>query len=192
MRRWPVPEIASLHELAEFLGVSDEHLAWLADVRGLERTVADERLRNYSYSLVPRRRPGPPRVIERPKPRLKALQRRLLHDMLDLVPAHDAAHGFTRGRSAVTHASAHTGRFVVVRIDLEDFFASISAARVYGIFRTAGYPEPVAHTLTALATNAAPGHLQRASRRRMTPGRSRPTIGCAAGSPRLTCLRVRR
>ena len=44
----------------------------------------------------------------------------------------------------------------MLSLDLEDFFASVSAARVYGIFRAAGYPEPVAHTLTGLCTNVVP------------------------------------
>ena len=35
-------------------------------------------------------------------------------------------------------------------------FPSIAARRVYGIFRTAGYPEAVAHLLTALTTNVIP------------------------------------
>jgi hypothetical protein len=45
---------------------------------------------------------------------------------------------------------------VVVRLDLEDFFASVEARRIYGIFRGAGYPEAVAHALTGLTTNAVP------------------------------------
>jgi hypothetical protein len=61
-----------------------------------------------------------------------------------------------RGLSARTHALPHTGRRVVVRLDLGDFFAAVAAARVYGIFRSAGYPEAVAHTLTGLCTNAVP------------------------------------
>ena len=154
-RRWPVPELPSLCELARFLELEDARLAWLADARGLERSTADERLRHYRYSWRAREG-GPVRVIERPKARLKAIQRRLLHEVLDWIPAHAAAHGFTRGRSARSHAAAHTGRAVLVRLDLEDFFASVAAARVYGIFRTAGYPEPVAHTLTALTTNVVP------------------------------------
>jgi RNA-directed DNA polymerase len=153
--RWPVPPLPSVAELAGWLGLEDGQLLWLADPRGLERTAGSEPLRHYRYRLVPRRS-GLPRVIEAPKPRLKALQRRLLHELLDRVPAHPAAHGFTRGRSAITHARGHTGREVVVRIDLEDFFAAVSAARVFGIYRTAGYPEPVAHLLTALCTNAVP------------------------------------
>ena len=43
-----------------------------------------------------------------------------------------------------------------MRLDLEDFFASVPAGRVFGIFRTAGYPEAVAHTLTALCVTVVP------------------------------------
>jgi RNA-directed DNA polymerase len=164
---WAVPEIASLGALAEFLGLEAGELAWLADTRGLERHASDERLRNYRYSVLPRQS-GLPRVIERPKQRLKSVQRRVLHDILDWIPAHDAAHGFTRGRSALTHARQHVGREVVLSFDLEDFFASIAAGRVYGIFRASGYPESVAHALTALTTNAVPADIHRSLR---VPGR---------------------
>ena len=153
--RWPVPELATLGALARFLSLTDGELGWLADTRGLERTAVQERLRNYAYTWLDRG-PRPPRVIERPKRRLKEAQRQVLHDILDWIPAHPQAHGFTRGRSAVSNAAVHTGRRVVVRLDLEDFFASIRAGRIYGIFRAAGYPEAVAHALTGLTTNAVP------------------------------------
>lgn len=166
--RWPVPEIASVGALATFLGVSDGHLAWLADARGLERTVTDEKLRHYRYATLRRPR-RPVRVIERPKQRLKETQRRVLHEILDRIPVHDAAHGFTRGRSVLTHASEHTGQYVIVRLDLEDFFASIAASRVYGIFRTAGYPESVAYSLTALTTNVVASTLWRSLPRPVDP-----------------------
>jgi hypothetical protein len=87
---------------------------------------------------------------------LKAAQRRVLREVLDHVPAHDAAHGFVAGRSARSHAAAHAQSAVVVRLDLEDFFASVTASRVFGIFRTAGYAEGVAYELTALCTNVVP------------------------------------
>ncbi len=154
-RRWPVPELASERALAAFLDLTGGELRWFADTRRLERRAPDERLRNYSYAAVPRRR-GPPRVIERPKSRLKAIQRRLLHEILDWIPAHDAAHGFTRGRSVLTHARRHTGQEVVLGFDLEDFFGSVAAARVFGTFRAAGYPESVAYLLTGLTTNSVP------------------------------------
>jgi hypothetical protein len=48
------------------------------------------------------------------------------------------------------------GQQVVLRVDLQDFFPSISHARVSAIFHTAGYPDSVAHLLASLTTNAAP------------------------------------
>lgn len=154
-RRWPVPELNAKADLEALLELDAGRLDWLADTRGLERTVETEQLRNYRYTWLPRQG-APPRLLEQPKAMLKAAQRRLLHDLLIWIPAHDAAHGFVAGRSARSHAAAHAGAAVVLRLDLEDYFASVTAGRVYGIFRTAGYPEAVAHTLTALCTNVIP------------------------------------
>jgi hypothetical protein len=44
----------------------------------------------------------------------------------------------------------------VLRLDLEAFFASVTVSRVYGILRSAGYPEPVAHCLAGLMTSVLP------------------------------------
>ena len=154
-RRWPVAELDGLDQLAGLLGLTAGELDWLADVRSMERRVSSERLRNYRYAWLPR--PGaPPRVIERPKARLKVAQRTVLRQILDVVPPHPASHGFVPGRSARTHAAEHSGREVVIRLDLEDFFASVEARRVFGIFREAGYPEAVAHALTGLCSNVVP------------------------------------
>lgn len=155
LTRWQLPAIGGSAELAERLELSGGQLEWLADVRGLERTVASERLRNYRYRPLPRRG-DLPRVIEAPKARLKEIQRWILREILDHVPAHDAAHGFIAGRSAVSHAELHTGRPVVLRLDLKDFFASVPAGRVYRIWRTLGYGADVAHALTGLTTNTVP------------------------------------
>jgi hypothetical protein len=152
--RWPVPAAATPADLAALLDLHPGELAWLADSRGMERRAAP-RLRNYRYRWLARPA-APPRLIERPKALLKETQRRILHGILGAIPPHEAAHGFRRGHSAVTHARRHTGQAVVIRFDLEDFFASVAAARVYGIFRAAGYPEPVAHHLTGLVTNTVP------------------------------------
>jgi RNA-directed DNA polymerase len=152
---WPVARIESVSTLAEQLELSPGQLAWLSDVRGLERTVADEPLRNYRYRSVPRAA-GLPRVIEAPKARLKEIQRWVLREILDHVPVHPDAHGFTRGRSVISHAGAHVGSPVLLALDLRDFFTSISAGRVYGTFRTIGYAPEIAHVLTGLCTNVVP------------------------------------
>lgn len=153
--RWPVPELATAADLAAFLDLHPAELDWLADPRGWERTATDERLRSYRYRWIPRDG-GPPRLLESPKRHLRELQRWVLRRILDAVPPHPDAHGFRRGRSALTNARLHTGQAVVIGFDLEDFFASVTASRAYGVFRGAGYPETVAYLLTALCTNVVP------------------------------------
>jgi hypothetical protein len=155
--RWSAPAIGDLAELAEFLGLDGDALDWFADRREINRYARDEALRHYRYDWRPHR------LIEAPKPRLRAIQRRLLDQILAVVPVHDRAHGFVTGRGAHTFAAEHAGKAVVVSMDLRAFFSSISAARIYGLFRGAGFPEPVAHTLTALTTTRTPAHVLRAA-----------------------------
>jgi RNA-directed DNA polymerase len=153
--RWELPVVGDLAELAAFLGLDGDELDWFADRREINRYARDEPLRHYRYSWRPHR------LIEAPKPRLRAIQRRLLDEILAVVPVHDRAHGFVPGRGAHTFAAAHAGRPVLVSLDLRAFFSSIPAARIYGLFRGAGYPEPVAHTLTALTTTRTPAPVLR-------------------------------
>ncbi len=97
---------------------------------------------------------------------LRAVLRRVLDRILCWVPLHPAAHGFVRGRSALTNARRHLGVEPVVCLDLQTFFAAITAARVNGLFRGMGYSEPVAWTLTALCSHQTPVHVLRG----MPPG----------------------
>jgi RNA-directed DNA polymerase len=96
------------------------------------------------------------RLIESPKARMKAVQRQILAEILNRVPAHPAVHGFVRGRSIRTFAEPHVGRVVVLRMDLEDFFPSVRRARVQALFRTLGYPEMVADLLGGIVTTPTP------------------------------------
>ena len=152
---WPVPAIATPAELARFLDLEPNELDWFADCQGRERTARSEPLRHYRYRWVAKPS-GSLRLIEAPKPRLKQLQRRLLDAILLPIPPHEAAHGFRPGRSVTTFVAPHVGRTIVLKMDLRDFFVSITSARVVAIFLTAGYPEPVARLLAGLCTNTVP------------------------------------
>ncbi|MGZ3456114.1 MAG: reverse transcriptase family protein [Polyangiales bacterium] len=154
-KRWDVPELATLADLDAWLELPPGQLDWAADRKGLERLATDERLRNYRYVWVPKRSGGV-RLLEIPKTRLARIQRKILHEILDRVPAHQAAHGFSRGRSIVSCAAPHAGQEVVVRMDLEDFFSSVRSPRLTGLFRSMGYPEEVARTLSSLCCNRVP------------------------------------
>ncbi len=68
------------------------------------------------------------------------------------VAVKEEAHGFIKGKSIVTNASLHTGRDVVVNIDLKDFFPTLSYKRVKGMFRSFGYSEHISIILALLST----------------------------------------
>jgi len=87
---------------------------------------------------------------------LKAAQQVILHQILDKIPPHQAPHGFVITCSIQTFASPHVGKAVVLKMDLQDFFPTIGAARIHAFFRTLGYPESVADLLGGLCTNAVP------------------------------------
>lgn len=150
-----IPRFATPGELAAWLEISVEQLAWFADIRDQLRRTAEPVLRHYDYAFAPKRS-GPPRLIESPKPRLKAIQRRLLRAVLDAIPVQDCAHGFVAGRSCLSAARVHAGEDVVVAVDLREFFLTTPLRRVHGLFRSIGYPWAVARLLTGLCSTATP------------------------------------
>ncbi|MDH3583591.1 MAG: reverse transcriptase family protein [Phycisphaerae bacterium] len=105
----------------------------------------------YSAFDVPKRSGGR-RRIQAPSPELKQLQRRLLRRVLGRLPTHPAAVGFEAGHSIATHASAHVGQAVVVRMDVKDFFPSTRSERIYRFFRLAGWNGDAADRLVNLCT----------------------------------------
>ncbi|HVX47486.1 MAG TPA: reverse transcriptase family protein [Mycobacteriales bacterium] len=152
---WPVPRWDSVADLADHLGLTAGELAWFADVQERHCRSTAEQLKHYRYRRIPRAG-GRSRLVEAPKWQLREIQRRILHEVLGRMPAHDAAHGFRTGRSALTFATIHCGQNCVVRLDLESFFASIGVARIWGLFRIAGYADSVATVLAALVTTKTP------------------------------------
>lgn len=163
VRARPVTDSAllvdTLPELARALDVTVGRLLWLADTRAWNRHAGPgSPLHHVRHEWVVR--PGRvPRLLEKPMDLLRRTQRAVLDGLLVRLPVHDAVHGFVPGRSVVTGAAVHTGQHVVVTADLTTFFASVAAPTVYGVFRSAGYAEPLAHVLTGLCTHRVPPHV---------------------------------
>jgi len=147
-----LPDLPTPGDLAAWLGLSVTELDWFADVRNMNPP--DGPLCHYRYLWVPKSFGS--RLMEAPKARLREIQRKILRGILDPIPVHRAAHGFTQGKSCRTYVEPHVGRDIVLRMDLSGFFPSIPAARIHALFATLGYPEAVARMLAALCTNAVP------------------------------------
>jgi len=109
------------------------------------------------------KRSGGYRLLETPKSRVKRIQRWVLGSILSAVPPEPSAHGFVAERSLLSFVGPHVGMELVVRLDLEDFFATIAVARVRALFVRLGYPHAVARLLAGLCCVATPEHVLRAN-----------------------------
>ncbi|MEV4598878.1 reverse transcriptase family protein [Amycolatopsis sp. NPDC049253] len=152
--RWQVARWATFESCAAALNLTPGELSWFADTRRWNDR-ANRTLRHYHHHWIPTATGGL-RLIERPKPRLAEVQRRVRRHVLAALPVHDAAHGFHPGRSILTCAQPHAGQEKVVRMDLEHFFPTVSARRVRSLLELAGYPPAVAQALAGILTTATP------------------------------------
>lgn len=148
-----LPALPTVGDLAAWLDIDGDTLDWFANASARRRH-APLTLQHYQWRWWPKR--DGVRVLEVPRARLKAVQRRLLDGVLSRVPPHEAACGFTPGRSLLDHARQHVGQAVLMRFDLRDFFGSVRAARVHALFAALGYSTAVSRALTALATSRVP------------------------------------
>ncbi|MFO0758411.1 MAG: reverse transcriptase family protein [Byssovorax sp.] len=142
-----LPKIDKPGQLAEALGLTIPELRFLA----FHRDVAEKI--HYTRFTIPKR-DGSPRAIWAPLPKLKAAQRWILHNVVEKLPVHGKSHGFLASRSIATNAAAHVGSKVVLKVDLKDFFPTVTFRRAKGIFRNAGYRDPIATLMALLCTEA--------------------------------------
>jgi retron-type reverse transcriptase len=154
----PIPALATEGDLASWLGLSPGQLDWLSNFCRTHGSATERRFQNYTYAFIGKRG-GKQRLLEAPKPKLKAIQRRILHEILVAIPVHRCAHGFVRRRSCLTGAQIHASEAVVITFDLAQFFPSIGLPRIHGLFRSLGYPWAVARHLAGLCTTVTPTDL---------------------------------
>ncbi len=142
-----LPPLETPARLAGALGLTVAELRWLTYHRDAATCV------HYYRFEIPKR-DGTSRPIWAPMPKLKQAQRWILARIVEKLPVHSAAHGFVPLRSTATNACIHTDSRVLIKLDLHNFFPTVTFPRVKGVFRKAGYGEQVAILLAALCTEA--------------------------------------
>ncbi len=151
----PIPRLVTSAALADWLHLTTEELDYFADRQGRVEEAEEVRINHYFYHILAKKSGGQ-RLIEAPKARLKAIQRQILHDILDRIPPHGDSFGFVAGRNCIDAARRHCGENVVVSFDLKSFFNAVPSARIHAIFRCLGYPYPVAQAMTGLVSVQTP------------------------------------
>ncbi len=187
LARHGLPELADAAQLATAMGITVAELRFL----GFHREVA--RTHHYHAFTLPKKTGGQ-RLISAPMPRLKRAQYWVLDNILAKVPAHDAAHGFLKGRSIVSNAAPHAGQDVVINLDVKDFFPSIAFGRIKGVFRQLGYGEAIATLFALLCSENRAQAWQVDGQKLFVGGKARERVlpQGAPTSPMLTNLLCRR
>jgi RNA-directed DNA polymerase len=106
-----------IERMANELGVSTLYIENLA--RGASHAYVE-------YSI--KKRTGGVRTIHHPSKPLKALQRWLLFNVIQELPVHSQAVAYRKGRSILDNARAHQSSKYLLRMDLSNFFPSITQA----------------------------------------------------------------
>lgn len=139
--------INNIDELAKILDIKSNNLYYYAFRANQEDL--------YTSFNIPKK-DGSLREINAPIKRLKVIQQRLSNILNYVYKPKKSAHGYVRNKSIKTNAEAHfyqnKPRKLILNIDLEDFFPSITYQRIVGLFLSRPYslPEEIAHIIARL------------------------------------------
>lgn len=123
----------------------------------LRRTVARRERVSYRKVYLKKRIPGrsTKRLILIPPKSLAVAQNWLVQNVLRYTVAHPASFAFHPESSPVQAAEQHPSTKWLLKVDIQDFFHSVSEGRVSAIFAGLGFPKLLAFELARLCTVAA-------------------------------------
>ena len=96
------------------------------------------------------------REISVPRPDLMQLQRWIAQNILKPITPHPASYAFHRDGGIVKAAARHVNCTWLVKMDVSDFFDSISERAVYRVFRSLGYGSLLSFQMARLCTRVHP------------------------------------
>ncbi|MCX2733500.1 reverse transcriptase family protein [Saccharopolyspora sp. NFXS83] len=135
----------TVEDLAQFAGTSVKYLGVIAD-----RLPSGRDFQSFSHAT----RGGGTREIVAPAAPLdnitKNLYRNFVQEFSYSPPMH--VHGFIKGRSTLTNAMEHLAKPCVLRVDLKEFFPSISFSRVQSSLAQQGLNPDAAEICSRIVT----------------------------------------
>lgn len=158
--------------------LSLKHLAHLTGTKyvDLRRILSRGHLEPYRIFRVSKRplkgQPVRFRTIVAPSPWLMSIQRWINKNILEHVDAHETSVGFSSGNNIYDAASVHCECQWLIKIDIQNFFESITEAQVYSVFERIGYQPLVAFELARICTRVGDRGTRRTQKRYMVRGSS--------------------
>lgn len=105
----------------------------------------------YEFYCIKKRTGGYRRIIA-PHPNLKEIQKWILTNVLNNLTLPEYVTAFQSGSSIVKNAKIHENKSFILKLDLKNFFESISTKRIYGFFVKLGYGKQLAYDLAKLCS----------------------------------------
>jgi RNA-directed DNA polymerase len=134
------------------------HFAALTDLpyMFLRRTVGRRANHGYRFVYLKKRIPGrsTTRMISIPPPSLASAQSWLVENVLRYTSPHPASFAFHPESSPVQAAEQHPNTKWLLKVDIEDFFHSVSEGMVSAIFSQLGFPKLLSFEFARLCTIA--------------------------------------
>ncbi len=149
-------------DLLNFLNIDETRLNWLCDRYGAPQP-GEGPLQHYYYQFIDKKNAGCSRLLEIPKPILKSIQSNINRNLLSKIPIHPNCHGFSSGRSTISFTQQHIGKKWLLRMDLKQFFSSVSYTRIFNTFSCLGYPKNIVRILSQLCSNRVPSSVLKKS-----------------------------
>lgn len=130
-------------------------LADLADYTHLSKKILYKLSKNNSFYYVKMdipKKSGGARRIYSPSFEMKSVQAWILRNIVDRLYVSQYATAFQLKRNIIYNLERHRNNRFFFCLDIENFFPSISYARIYTIFSALGYSKFIAHIFTSLCT----------------------------------------
>src|SRR6266508_1767544 len=152
------------------------HLAALCDVPyPCLNAIVQRKIDPYRVFRINKRQGGY-RQITVPAEPLLVVQRWIHSNILLRRATHPASMAFAPHCDPLHNATMHTKAHWLVKLDITNFFESISERQVYRVFREAGYCALLAFQFTRLCTRLSSGSLKYEKRRWKTRGETRYSV----------------
>lgn len=135
------PVIENIQDLANYTHLSKALLYKLSKYNSM----------CYRIFKLPKKKIGF-RKIYCPTKEMKSIQAWILRNILQALNVSDFATGFVKGKNIYHNAERHKTNRYFLCLDIDNFFPSITYAKVYNVFRTIGYNPHVSHILASFCT----------------------------------------
>jgi RNA-directed DNA polymerase len=150
-----LPALNTEQQLGDWFKISVNDLIWLSGIWEKPYDAKSCKLYHYHYQWL-KKHNGKKRLVEIPKSRIKSLQKKISIQCLDSIPIHQNAHGYCKNKSCQTLVQQHIAKPTILKMDLQNFFASIDYRKIFNLFFSLGYNKDISRLFAHLCTTATP------------------------------------